>query len=547
MAHDDTASEDWSISRSCSTAYSTNKSFTSTDSDSDSETLSSHSTKLNVLIYVQHCQTLKTFTPAEQQEVLNTMPFAHEIKCKLDHVGPIAAIYLDNSTTSETTNVYTITLNGMQRLYEKLTYVQMSKRTLKYTLIRAKDVQPYASPLTQIYNNNHLIDTYKASIMSESNPKRKCAECSHAYRTKSALARHRKTRHSIKNKNSHVALSSDNNLQKEIFKPPILEEASCPSTYNIYWNLKAKTRRLPPDNRKVLKFVAPRFPITMLQLAEQVNFPELLSKEFETYAHAYDSIVKQRSLASIETVPFHSVGVQNSVQDLSLTGQTRILDSLKKKAPALETKTLNKVSESELTNFFFQARTYMLTNSIPWDSFSDYFITPTILGKEIYGKVTSTLKGYPTHKQLIKNFSCFIEHIMLRLLPVQESYYDAEIRIIAKHKQQLTGPNPSIEYTKTYIQSDALDLTTKSPFYKQVRSNITDEQHKMMIENESTNLLHKIIANTLYDAEIHKLLIGSECYKEITDIPNNVLLDYIQSLIVAEDKSARALTKLSLN
>ena len=117
---------------------------------------------------------------------------------------------------------------------------------------------------------------------------------------------------------------------------------------------------------------------------------------------------------------------------------------------------------------------------------------------------------------------------MLRLLPVQESYYDAEIRIIAKHKQQLTGPNPSIEYTKTYIQSDALDLTTKSPFYKQVRSNITDEQHKMMIQNESTNLLHKIIANTLYDAEIHKLLIGSECYKEITDIPNNVLLDYIR-------------------
>ena len=180
----------------------------------------------------------------------------------------------------------------------------MSKRTLKYTLMRAKDVQPYASPLTQIYNNNHLIDTYKASIMSESNPKHKCAECSHAYRTKSALARHRKTRHSIKNKNSHVALSSDNNLQKEIFKPPILEEASCPSTYNIYWNLKAKTRRLPPDNRKVLKFVAPRFPMTMLQLAEQVNFPELLSKEFEAYAHANDSIVKQGTLHPSRLFPF---------------------------------------------------------------------------------------------------------------------------------------------------------------------------------------------------------------------------------------------------
>ena len=396
MAHDDTASEDWSISRSCSTANSTNKSFTSTDSDSDSETLSSHSTKLNVLIYAQHYQTLKTFTPAEQQEVLNTMPYGiqDEIKCKLDLVGPIAAIYLDNSTTSETTIVYTITLNGMQHLYRKLTYVHKSKRTLKYTLALIKDVQPYASLLTQIYNSNHLIDTYKASIMSESNPNHQCSKCDHSYRKRSALARHTKTRHPIKNKNLHVTLSSDSNLQKEIFKPPILEEASCPSTYKIYWNLKAKTRRLPPDNKKILKYVAPRFPLTMLQLAEEINFPgNLLAREFVAYAEAYDNIIKQYNYSSEVTISQYKVGVTNSVQDLSLTGQTRILDSLKKKAPKINKKTLNKVSEAELTNFFFQARTYMLTNSIPWDSFSDYFITPTILGKEIYGKLLNTIKS----------------------------------------------------------------------------------------------------------------------------------------------------------
>ena len=547
MAHDDTASEDWSISRSCSTAYSTNKSFTSTDSDSDSETLSSHSTKLNVLIYVQHCRTLKIFTPAEQQEVLNTMPYSiqDEIKCKLDHVGPIAAIYLDNSTTSEATIVYTITLNGMQHLYRKLNYLHKSKRTLKYTLALIKDVQPYASPLTQIYNSNHLIDTYKASIMSESNPNHQCSKCDHSYRKRSALARHTKTRHPIKNKNSH-----DNNLQKEIFTPPILEEASCPSTYKIYWNLKAKTRKVHARYTQGtrLKSVAPRFPLTMLQLAEEINFPgNLLSREFLAYAEAYDNIIKQYNYSSEVTISQYKVGVTNSVQDLSLTGQTRILESLKKKAPKVQTKTLNKVSEAELTHFFFEARTFMLTNSIPWDSFSDYFITPTILGKEIYGKVTNTLKGYPTHTQLIKNFTCFIEHIMLRLLPAQESYNDAEARIIEEHKAHLLGPSPNIDHTRTMLQSDSRDLVTKSPYYKQVQNEIPDESKRMMIENESTNLLHKIIAHTLYDAEIHKLLIGSECYKEITDIPNNVLLDYIQSLIVAEDKSARAIAKLSLD
>ena len=284
-----------------------------------------------------------------------------------------------------------------------------------------------------------------------------------------------------------------------------------------------------------------------LQLAEEVNFPDILSREFISYAQAYDNILQQYNYSSEVTISQYKVGVTNSVQDLSLTGQTRILESLKKKAPKVQTKTLNKVSEAELTHFFFEARTYMLTNSIPWDSFSDYFITPTILGKEIYGKVTNTLKGYPTHKQLIKNFTCFIEHIMLRLLPAQESYNDAEARIIEEHKAHLLGPSPNIDHTRTMLQSDSRDLVTKSPYYKQVQNEIPDESKRMMIENESTNLLHKIIAHTLYDAEIHKLLIGSEYYKEITDIPNNVLLDYIQSLIVAEDKSARAIAKLSLD
>ena len=62
-----------------------------------------------------------------------------------------------------------------------------------------------------------------------------------------------------------------------------------------------------------------------------------------------------------------------------------------------------------------------------------------------------------------------------------------------------------------------------------------------MVENEKTNLLHKILANTTYEAEIHKLLIGSDRYKDVTEIPNNELLDNLQSLMVAEEKAAKAL------
>ena len=525
--------------------------MTDTSDDSSSSSVYQHQPEMSlaqdpgILIYSQH-KHLKTLTTAEQKQALKALPhhIQLEIKDKLAHVGPIAAIFFDNNIDPDTTVTSTINLKGMLdlQLQHKLIYRESIQRQLHFTLALTKDVQPYAVPLTQIYNSKHIIDTYKVSILQSLNPNHQCSECHHSYHKRSALTRHTKKRHPNKLKHSHLApttLPSDSSLQKETFQPPILEEA-CPSTYHIFWNLKAKTRQLPPDNKKVVKFVAPRFPLTMLQLAEQVNFPELLSKEFEVYAHAYDSIVKQKNFASINTVPFHSVGVLNSEHDLSLTGQTRILDSLKKKAPALHTKTLNNLTEATLTQFFFLARTYMLTSSIPWNSFSDYFLTKAVLGPEIHAKVKNALIGYPTHKEFLKNLSCFIERIIYRLLPVQESYYDAEVRILKKHKQYLTGPNPSIDFTKTYIHSDAQELTTKSPYYKQVHNDITDEQHMTMIENEKTNLLHKIITHTSYDAEIHKLLIASSKYKEITDVPNNELLDNVQSLIVAEEKSAVA-------
>ena len=506
--------------------------------------------KTGILIYSQH-KHIKRITTAEQQQALKALPhhIQLEIKDNLDKLdklaGPIAAIFFDNNSDPDTTELFVITLNSMLdlQLQQKLIYRESIQRQLHFTLALTKDVQPYAVPLTHIYNSKHIIDAYKASIFQSLNPKYQCSECHHSYHKRSALTRHTKKWHPDKIKHSHLApgtLSSHSSLQKETFQPPILKEASCPSTYHIFWNLKAKTRQLPPDNKKVVKFVAPRFPLETLQLAEQVNFPELLSKEFVAYAHAYDSIVKQKNFASIVTVPIHSVGVQNSEHDLSLTGQTRILDSLKKKAPALQTKTLNKLTESALTQFFFIARTYMLTSSIPWNSFSDYFLTKAALGPEIHAKVKNALIGYPTHKEFLKNLSCFLERIIFRLLSAEESYYNAEIRILEKHKKYLTGPNPSIDFTKTYIHSDAQELTTKSPYYKQVHKDITDEQHRTMIENEKTNLLHKIITHTTYDAEIHKLLIASSKYKEITDVPNNELLDNVQSLMVAKEKSAVA-------
>ena len=130
----------------------------------------------------------------------------------------------------------------------------------------------------------------------------------------------------------------------------------------------------------------------MLQLAEQCNFPDLLAKEFTVYAQAYDGIVKQKNYSQITTTTEYIVGVTNSEQDLSLTGNTRILDNLKKNAPQLEPKNLSKLTEAKLTQFFFLARTYMLESSIPWDSFSDYFLHLGIQFVSCFGWMSERMK-----------------------------------------------------------------------------------------------------------------------------------------------------------
>ena len=373
-----------------------------------------------------------------------------------------------------------------------------------------------------------------------------CLQCPKHFTTPSALARHAKDKHSSKPKHKlttpKLNQSTESTFQKPTYKPPILEEPSCPPNFRVFFNLKAKTRRLPPNVKSYAKFVAPRFPLTMLQLAERVHFPDLLSKEFVAFAQAYDTIVKRKDFASTTTVCQYPIGVTNSKQDLVLTGRCRILKDLERKAPSLPTKNLKALTEDTVLQFFAQARKHMLENSIPWNDFTAYYLSSAVLGAEISCKVTNLLHGYPAEdRYLVRSFSCFIERIILGLLPLQESYYDAELRILEKHKQHLSGPNPSIDFTKTYIHSDAQDLTTKSPYYKQVHKDITDEQLRMMIENEKTNLLHKIITHTSYDAKIHKLLIASSKYKDITDVPSQILLDTLGYLMVAEKKSSIAL------
>lgn len=326
-----------------------------------------------------------------------------------------------------------------------------------------------------------------------------------------------------------------NNVQ--VFTPKILDEFDCPSSYKTFWKLRNVERQLTRNEPPAERWVAPKFPLSLLSMETHVNYPGLLEQEFINYAKAYATLVKQNSWASVEGTGFYKVGVLNDASNLTVLGKGRILEDLRKQAPQLEDKNLSTLTESTLQTFFNQSRIYALTSSIPYDSWGEYFLTNQALGPEILSKVKDALAGFPTYKAVLRTLSTFIERIIVTLLPAQESFNDTEQRMLDQHRSHLLGPTPNIDYTRTKLQSDSRELVTKSPHFKQIQSHISDAEKRLLVEGMKVNLLFKVISNTSFEAKLHKLLIASDKYRQIESVPYNELLDNIQNLIIADRKS----------
>ena len=503
-----------------------------------------------------------------------------KLMSKLNHKSfkrDTAGIFLQGRETS--VQSYAIPLDRMAIIQGDLIYASTKSSRCTYTLARehkvilnarklalltAPEISSWFENLKQTIINNRLFYL--------------CSECPQSFPKASKLQVHKEQFHnkrSTQKRNKdhyqaspgstrrHLSSSSEDSqddqrgvnsgntqknkslnegiLQKQIYQPTIIDQLDCPPAYITFWNLRAFTRRISKKDKPMSRFVAPKFPINMLELEKEVNYPGMLSDEYTSYAKAYQNLASQKDYASVDQYSQFQVGVINSAHDLAVLGKLQIFNDLQKQAPQLETKTLSTLTEAALQAFFFQARCYMLTSSIPWDSFPEFFLTTAALGPDILTRVNNALLGYPTHRKVLRTLSTFIERIIRTLLPAQESYNDAEARIIEEHKAHLLGPSPNIDHTRTMLQSDSRDLVTKSPYYKQVQNEIPDESKRLMIEAEKTNLLHKIIANTVYEAKLYKLLIASDSYTTINTVPYNVLLDHLQNLIIADKKSEVAL------
>ena len=322
-----------------------------------------------------------------------------------------------------------------------------------------------------------------------------------------------------------------------VYQPPILGQDKCPEAYTQFWKLQALPRASQGSSKRVSpRFVAPRYPRKMLEVAAHVNLPDLLSDEFLAYAKCYQAIVNERNYVAVQKEEIH-IGILMDAAILASLGKGKILEDLKKSAPVLRDQKLSELTEASLQSFFFQARLYCLNSSIPYWSFPDFFLNPKTFGTDIYNKLTEILLGYPSFKSTLRQFSCFLESCIKQILPIQESYTNSEQRIIEEHRSFLLSDNPSADYTKISLQSDAQDLVIKSPYFKQNSTLINEESKRTMIEMEKSNLLFKIVSNTHYETELIQLLIANDKYPSLDQVPYSVLISNLENLILVGQKA----------
>ena len=336
-------------------------------------------------------------------------------------------------------------------------------------------------------------------------------------------------------------------LSVEVYTPPILKQSDCPEPYKVFWSLKAFPRQLVSIKGKVgastgsavgERFVAPRYPMKMMEVANHINMPGLLATEFEAYAKVYQAIVNERKYWSVDHKDGDvHISIINDASVLARLAKGKILDDLKRNAPMLREQRLDQLTEAELQSFFFQARNYLLDNSAPYWSFSDYFLNQRTFGSDVYNKVTEILLGFPTYKATLRQFSSFIEHSIRQILPIQESYTDSEERIVQNHRSHLLAPVPSADHTKISLQADAQELLIKSPYYKQNHTSITEEFKRKLIEMEKANLLFKVISNTHYEKDLIQLLIANDKYPSLDKVPCNVVITNLENLILVGQKA----------
>ena len=320
------------------------------------------------------------------------------------------------------------------------------------------------------------------------------------------------------------------NTRFEYMTPRALSDPNIPDSFHVFWNLKAK------DAQKRTRFPAPRFSPSIEHAEKELSFPDIAEREFLAYARAYHALAQRTTIGDYVKTRKLKIELKNSMEALQLKGKKDQIQALKTHSPILATHQIEELNSQTITHFFDKARTYTLRNGIEWNSFFAFTIHPQAVGNTIYQKILVSLAAHPTLENLAMKISTYIEHLMKRLIPVQESYSNKLTEFINRHRYQLTAAIPSADYLKLHLETHAATLAYLHPRYHELRNTptgVSPEDLDRLAKTISLELLYNVLENTEWKAKLQKTYIATK-YNNIHDVPKQKLINDLASLLEAE-------------
>ena len=372
-----------------------------------------------------------------------------------------------------------------------------------------------------------------------------CPHCSAIFANAVAALKHVQDQH----QNASGEASNQNNMEKEkTGKPKILKASQYQDSYiqialpndeaAQFFTATAQTMRDQRSNTIETRFIAPRFPESILAVEDLIAFKNVATKEFHKWLKAYQQITTSKKMGSYRTYQAHNIGLENSYSALMIAGQKDKIVTLKANAPTLYPTKISELNEHLVTSFFHNQRIYCLESRIEWSSWFDLCFSEKTIGRELFERVQSRLTSFPTAYETLKTISSFIEHIVTSLLPVPVPYAQRRIEIINMHVSQLNSAIPTVDFTRQHLDSHAVELRFLHPAANSTEP-LSAEQETKLQNNIVEEILHEILAGTPFFGRLNQLYLPNPQYQDIRRVPKAKLLEDL-ARIIATDRTTGA-------
>ena len=368
-----------------------------------------------------------------------------------------------------------------------------------------------------------------------------CPHCKALFSDAAAALQH------IKDNHQKMAEANTPNANESKGKPKILKASQYRDDFISialpndeaaqFFQATAQTAKDPRTNTIETRYIAPRFPASILAIEDLIAFKNIATTEFNAWLKAYIQITQSITAGSYRSYENHNIGIENSYTSLMIQGAKDKIVTLKANAPSLHPQHITELNRHLVSTFFHAQRVYCLQARIEWSSWYQICISERTVGREILERIEARINSHPAATETLKKVSTFIEHIIMTILPVQIPYSQRRTEIVAMHMTQLNSAVPSVEFTRQYLDSHAIELK-----FLHVSANaatpLTQEEELRLQTTIAEELLHEILAGTAFFSRLQQLYLPNVQYQDIRKVPKAKILEDLARIIATDRTTA---------